>query len=131
MAKSGLRAAGYGTPDGPAFSPALLDAFHQADVWIHGAFALEQGAIFTSTILAAVTVAVIERRFLQAAAWCGVAALLSSLGLMHSYLWTPADTALSLTPAWPWAQAYALMGLVFFAARWVTVADDAAADGHR
>lgn len=124
MAKSGLRAAGFGPPDGPAFSAALLEPFHQADVWIHGAFALEQGAIFTSTVLAAVTVAVIERRFWQAAIWCGIAAALSALGLMHSYRWTPGDTALSLSPAWPWVEAYALMALIFTAARWITVADD-------
>jgi AGZA family xanthine/uracil permease-like MFS transporter len=124
MAKSGLRAAGFGAPGGPVFSDALLAPFHQADVWIHGAFALEQGAIFTATLLAAMTVAVIERRFLQASAWCLAAALLSALGLMHSYRWTPADTALSMVPAWPWAMAYGLMGLVFFAARWLTVADD-------
>lgn len=121
MAKSGLRAAGYGAPDHPEFSDALLESFNHADVWIQGAFALEQGAIFTSTILAAVTVAVIERQFLQAAAWCGIAAVLSTLGLMHSYRWTPSDTALSLSAAWPWVQAYALMALVFLAARWVTV----------
>ncbi|TAN47296.1 MAG: NCS2 family permease [Methylococcaceae bacterium] len=126
MAKSGLRAAGYGAPGGPAFTEALLAPFNQADIWIHGAFALEQGAIFTSTILAAITVAVIERRFIQAAVWSGIAAGLSALGLMHSYRWTPGDTALSLTAAWPWVQAYAAMSLVFLAARWVTVEDDEA-----
>jgi hypothetical protein len=27
----------------------------------------------------------------------------------------------SLTPAWPWAAGYAVMGIVFAAARWVSV----------
>jgi len=130
MAKNGLHAAGLGDLDGPPFSPALLAEFAKADVWMDGAFALEQGAVFTATILAAATVAVIERRFMQAGLWCGVAALLSALGLMHSYRFAASDTVLSLAPAWPWALGYAGMGLVFLAARWLTVAeaDDEAAE---
>jgi AGZA family xanthine/uracil permease-like MFS transporter len=67
---------------------------------------------------------VIERRFVQAGAWCGAAALLSALGLMHSYRFAAGDTVLSLSPAWPWAGGYAAMGLVFLAARWLTVAEE-------
>ncbi len=85
MAKSGLRAAGVGSPGGPPFSPALIDAFQASDTWIHGAFALEQGFIFTSTVLAAATVCIIERRFTHAALWCGAGAGLSAAGLMHAY----------------------------------------------
>lgn len=127
MAKNGLRAAGMGTPEAP-FSPALIDAFARSDTWIHGAFALEQGFIFTSMILAASTVAVIERRFEIAAAWCGVGAVLAVTGLVHGYAFTLGDTVISLAPAWPWATGYAAMALVFAAARWLTVPDDAA--GH-
>jgi AGZA family xanthine/uracil permease-like MFS transporter len=122
MAKSGLRAAGFGAPGGAVFSEALFDAFRGSDVWIHGAFALEQGFIFTSMLLAAATVAVIERRFEIAAAWCGAAALLSAAGLMHAYRFTSGDTAFELRPAWPWVAAWSLMGLTFLAARWITVA---------
>lgn len=50
-----------------AFSDAMLVRFASADVWIDGAFALEQDCIFTAMILAALTVAVIERKFIQAA----------------------------------------------------------------
>jgi len=123
MAKNGLHAAGWGDADGPAFSPALLAEFGKFDVWMDGAFALEQGAVFTATILAAATVAVIERRFMQAGLWCGVAALLSAIGLMHSYRFAPGDTVLSLSPAWAWVWGYVAMGSVFFAARWLTVAE--------
>jgi len=122
MAKAGLRAGGA------VMSPALVPAFQQADVWIDGAFALEQGFIFTAMLLSAATVAVIERRFVQAAMWCLVAAALSLAGLMHSYAWTPADTVLSLTPAWRFAGAYALMAAVFLLAPLLTTPDDAA--GH-
>jgi AGZA family xanthine/uracil permease-like MFS transporter len=119
MAKNGLRAAGLGGSAGP-FSQNLIAEFQKSDTWIHGAFALEQGFLFTAMILAAATVAVIERRFTGAAAWCGLAALLSLSGLMHSYQWTFADTALSLTPAWPFVVGYAVMALVFVTAPWTT-----------
>jgi AGZA family xanthine/uracil permease-like MFS transporter len=121
MAKNGIRAAGMGVPGGPPFSDALIDAFKASDTWIHGAFALEQGFIFTSTVLAAATVCVIERRFTQAALWCGAGAGLSAAGLMHAYRFTPGDTAIALTPAWEWAFGYAIMAAVFAVARFVTV----------
>jgi AGZA family xanthine/uracil permease-like MFS transporter len=121
MAKNGLRAAGVGVPGGPSFSPALIDAFATSDTWIHGAFALEQGFIFASMVLAAATVCVIERRFRQAALWCLVAAVLSAAGLMHSYRWTFGDTAIALGPAWPWAIGYAAMAAVFLLAPALTV----------
>jgi AGZA family xanthine/uracil permease-like MFS transporter len=120
MAKAGLRAAGAGGPGGPAFSPALVDGFHRSDVWIEGAFALEQGFIFTAMILAAVTVHVIERRFERAAAWCALGAALSALGLAYSYRYTTGDTALLLAPAWPWAAGYGALALLFLAARRIT-----------
>ncbi len=120
MAKAGLRAAGMGGPGGPPFSESLLRAFERSDVWIHGAFALEQGFIFTAMILAAATVHVIERRFARAAAWCGAGAALSALGLMHYYRFTTSDTALRLAPAWPWAAGYAFLTALFLVARFIT-----------
>jgi AGZA family xanthine/uracil permease-like MFS transporter len=118
MAKSGVRAADYGSGQMPAFSESMVMRFQQSDIWIHGAFALEQGFIFTAMILAALTVAIIERHFVKAALWSASASILSACGLIHSYRWTVADTALSLTPAWEWALAYALMGLIFLSAKW-------------
>jgi len=123
MAKNGLRAAGLGTPGAP-FSPALVAAFHQSDTWIDGAFALEQGFIFTSMILAAATVAVIERRFRGAAAWCLLGAALAAAGLVHSYRWTAGDTAIALAPAWPWVAGYLLMAGVFALAPWISTPSD-------
>ncbi|MCF7964228.1 MAG: NCS2 family permease [Methylobacter tundripaludum] len=123
MAKNGVRAADYGSGPMPAFSDAMLMRFQQSDIWIHGAFALEQGFIFTAMILSALTVAIIERQFVKAAIWSGAASLLSASGLIHSYRWTASDTALSLTPAWEWSIAYALMGLIFLSAKWICVKD--------
>jgi adenine/guanine/hypoxanthine permease len=39
---------------------------------------------------------------------------------MHSYQWTFADTALSLTPAWPFVVGYGAMAFIFFTAPWTT-----------
>jgi adenine/guanine/hypoxanthine permease len=119
MAKSGLRAAGLGSAARP-FSDALIAQFGKSDVWIHGAFSLEQGFLFTAMLLAAAVVSVIERRWKAASMWCVAAALLSAAGLMHSYRWTVDDTVLKLAPAWPFALGYAVMALVFFMAQWVT-----------
>ena len=108
-----------GGPDHP-FSPALIGEFLKTDTWIHGAFSLEQGFLFTAMLLSAAVVGVIERRFVTAAAWCAVAALLSAAGLMHSYQWTDGDTALKLAPAWPFVIGYSAMAVLFFTARWTT-----------
>jgi AGZA family xanthine/uracil permease-like MFS transporter len=120
MAKNGLRAAGVGAPGGAAFGPDLVAKFAASDTWIEGAFALEQGFIFASMILAAATVAIIERRFARAGTWMLAGGLLSAAGLMHAFRYTAGDTAIHLAPAWPWATGYGAMALLFFAARWIT-----------
>jgi AGZA family xanthine/uracil permease-like MFS transporter len=122
MAKNGLRAAGLGGPARP-FSEAIIGEFQKTDTWIHGAFALEQGFLFTAMLLSAAVVGVIERKWLPAAAWCAAAALLSAAGLMHSYQWTPSDTALKLSPAWPFVIAYTTMSVIFLTAKWTTEED--------
>jgi adenine/guanine/hypoxanthine permease len=130
MAKAGLHAAGVGTPGGRPFSSELLATFERTDIWFDGALRLEQGFILSSMILAAATVAIIERRFLQAGLWAVGAAALSAVGLMHSYRWAPGDTVLSLSPAWPWVTGYLVMALFFVLARWVTVPRPDAPDEH-
>jgi len=122
MMKSSLRAAAeFNLKDGPLFSAKLIEAYKHEDIWMHGAFALEQGFIFSSMILSAATVSVIERDFRKAAFWCGAGVVLSLAGLMHSYQFTQSDTAILLFPAYEWAIGYAIMGAVFFVAPWVTV----------
>ena len=119
MAKNGLKAAGMGTALRP-FSEALIGEFQKSDTWIHGVFSLEQGFLFTSMLLSAATVGIIERKWTAAAAWCGLAAVISATGLMHSYQWTFADTTLKLAPAWPFVVGYSAMALLFFSAQWTT-----------
>jgi AGZA family xanthine/uracil permease-like MFS transporter len=137
MAKYGISAAQALTKSGPLFSEELLKSF-PPNTWPDGGFRLEQGFIFTSIILAAATVAVIERHFIRAALWCWAAAILTLVGLMHSYRFMPTDAVMAFpfqdTPPyldvekvpWPWAGGYALMGLVFLLSQWLTVEDKAA-----
>jgi AGZA family xanthine/uracil permease-like MFS transporter len=114
MTKAGVRAA-EGT-----FGPELGEALTRADVYADGMFALEQGFIFSAMILAGATVVVIEGRFRAAAAWCGVGAVVSALGLMHSWTWTPADTVLDLGPnLGPVAMGYAAAAVIFAVAPFV------------
>lgn len=120
LAKTGLRVAGFGSSDSQRFSSELISSFHRTDTFIEGAFALEQGFIFTSMLLSAATVEVIERRFERASMWCLAGAAASTLGLIHSYGFDRADTVATLVPAWPFAGAYFGMAVVFMLARRVT-----------
>jgi len=122
MTKQGLRAAGAGTPDGPAFAPSLEPMLDRLDIAARGLFSLEQGFLFTAMILAAMTSEIIERRFKRAAAWSIAAALLSWCGLIHAYGWTRTDTVVRL--GWgvgaPWALAYGASAVFLLAVPWLT-----------
>jgi AGZA family xanthine/uracil permease-like MFS transporter len=132
MAKNGLRAAGLGNQDAP-FDAHLVEKFQLGDTWIDGAFALEQGFIFTAMILATATVLIIEKQFTKAGVWLSAAALLSATGLMHGYRWTVGDTALEVFAPWQhperlgWTLGYLAMAAVLFIAPSVTEPDEA---GH-
>ncbi|RMG94058.1 MAG: NCS2 family permease [Deltaproteobacteria bacterium] len=115
LVKTALRIAGLGTEQSP-FGPHLAAAFAASDTWIEGGFALEQGFVFSSMLLAAATVAAIERRFAQGAAWLAALAILSATGLVHGYRYTTADVVLDLSPAWPFVWGYGAMALVFLLA---------------
>jgi adenine/guanine/hypoxanthine permease len=73
-------------------------------------------------ILAAITVYIIDQDFYKAALWSIAAAVLSWVGLMHSYDWTMADTVIKL--GWGagsrWAVGYVLMAILFSYAGWTT-----------
>jgi len=119
MLKVGLRAGGLGTTDRP-MGPSVVEALGRADVAARGAFALEQGFLLTSTIWAALTVEIIERRFTRAAAWALAGAVLSAVGLIHAYRFTPSDTVadVGLGRASEFALGYAMLAGLFLLARW-------------
>ena len=113
MLKTGMRAAGLGSSDHP-FTPAILAILGRADVAAHGAFALEQGFLLTSMVWAAITVEIIERRFLRASVWALTGSALSLIGLLHSYAFAMADTVqdIAFAKAWPYAIGYATLALL-------------------
>ncbi len=63
----------------------LLPGFQAAGFPFEGMIALNQGFILTCMIWAAVTVALIDRKFYSASIWMAIAAVLSSVGIIHAY----------------------------------------------
>ena len=84
---------------------------------VHGMISLERGFIFSSMILAAIGVALIEREFVKASGWSLAAALLSALGIIHAYKVTPGGITshfgIFAAPEFVWA--YLCLALLFFA----------------
>jgi adenine/guanine/hypoxanthine permease len=87
MVETGLRAAAT------SLHQVGIAKFNQEGLAMHGMISLERGFIFTSMILAAIGVALIEQKFARAAAWALAAALLSTLGVIHAYELTPGGIA--------------------------------------
>lgn len=110
MVETALRAAGR------SLFEVGVERFHQEGLAIHGMISLERGFIFTSMILAAIGVALIERRFATAGAWSLAAALLSVLGLIHAYELTEAGIAnrFGWLAAPDFFAAYLLLAAIFF-----------------
>lgn len=91
--------------------------------------------LLLTLMLAATGVALIDRRFTAAAAWCGMATVLTAVGLMHAYqvsddtirelfIWqpTPIDPTIAYSRAWSLTIAYAFMTVLFLAAGRLTTA---------
>lgn len=128
MATQALQVAGYGTVE--QLSEKTVQSFHGLDNWIDGAFALTEGFVISSMILAAMTVAIIERRFRVGAMWCLIAAGLSAVGLIHSYRFSGGQTTMALfVPAWPWAIGYGLVGLLLVVTPWIVEDYEVEAEG--
>ena len=84
---------------------------------ITGLIALERGFIFTSMILAAMTVCLIEKHYRKASIWALVAAMISATGLMHGYTLTNGVITNVYGPShtWPFVLGYSGIALIFFA----------------
>jgi adenine/guanine/hypoxanthine permease len=121
--------------------PSLIELLHHRNLFLEGAFSLEQGFIYTATIWSAMVYYIVERRFRVAAVWSALASILSLVGMMHAWKFANGDTALNiplldwlagepiaggwgnLVPAWPSAVAYAFItGLLLFAQRFAVPA---------
>ncbi len=110
MVESGLKAAGK------SLFEVGLAPFAQT-LAIHGMISLERGFIFTSMILAAVGVFLIERQFLRAAYWSLAAGLFSAVGIIHAYELTPGgvNTQFGLLAAPEFAASYFFLFILFIA----------------
>jgi AGZA family xanthine/uracil permease-like MFS transporter len=110
MVETGLRGAGK------SLHSVGLAPFGQSPA-MHGMISLQQGFIFTSMILAAMAVALIERQFKKAAGWSLAAAVFSAIGLIHAYELTPAGVAarFGFIEAPEFAASYLLLAVLFFA----------------
>lgn len=113
MVETGIRAAGqslYGVGLAP-FARSIA---------IHGMISLERGFIFTSMILAAIGVFLIEEKFFRAAFWALVAALLAALGIIHAYELTSGGVAtrFGLLAAPEFTVSYLFLFVLFLAVGW-------------
>ncbi|MEK6589636.1 MAG: NCS2 family permease [Nitrospinota bacterium] len=84
MVDSGLRAAGT------TLYNAVGNGSFQGIMPIHGVISLSQGFIFTSMILSAISVYVIEHEYWKASLWAFTAAVMSFFGIIHAYTLTNA-----------------------------------------
>lgn len=83
---------------------------------IVGLISLERGFIFTSMILSAMTVCLIEKQYHKAAIWALSAAVISATGLMHGYQIANGAIVNSYGPmhTWPFVLGYLGMAAVFW-----------------
>lgn len=82
---------------------------------IAGLISLERGFIFTSMILSAMTVCLIEKHYRTAAIWALVAAAISATGLMHGYQIANGAIVNAYGPShtWPFVLGYVGIAVVF------------------
>lgn len=108
-------------PYGPDITEhfAALRNFH-AD----GLFALGQGYLFTSMILACIVIYIIDRKFRVAAYWTLSAAVLSAFGVIHDYAIRSGDIAGDVHipfPEWnKWVTGYLIMAVIIWLAGYFT-----------
>ncbi len=108
MLEAGLRAAGT--------NAATLGIDKLAmQLPIAGMISLERGFIFTSMILAAMTVQLVEKHYKSAALWALTAAIVSATGLIHGFEISGGAIINAYGPAktWPFIIGYGGMAVVF------------------
>ncbi|MEM8867819.1 MAG: NCS2 family permease [Verrucomicrobiota bacterium] len=114
VSKQALRATGFGGPDNPFPSTLVADFVERTNFFADGMYALEAGYVYSSIVLAASTVCIIERKLKLAAIWYLVGAALSACGMMHAYVVTPADVISEIRPALKWVLGYSAMALIVY-----------------
>ena len=125
-----LNALSFGSPNNP-IPPHLNEIFaSRADFYSGGVFALGEGYIYTSMVLSAATVFIIDRKFRLAAAWFAIGGILAVTGLAHNYHITDSDIVGQIgwqLGALPFA--YFIMAAMCLVTEYVTVPDDGPVTG--
>jgi len=114
VAKNVLGGAGVGTVANPYNAQLVEDILKARNFYAEGMFALEQGYFLTCLILAAATVCIIDQRFKQAALWFLAGAVLSAIGLVHSFGYITGDVVGVLQPGWKWVVGYVAMAVTMW-----------------
>jgi len=104
----------------PAAGSSLFESYHHfgSELPIDGLIALSQGAFLSSMIWAAACSYLLDQRFLPAALWFALAALLSFFGLIHAFVMTPdgVENRLGFGASLPFAAGYAVAALLLVGA---------------
>jgi len=91
-----------------------------AQLPIQGLIALDRGFIFTSMILAAMTVAIIDKNFKVASVWALVASAVSATGMIHGFKIESGSIVNAYGPAttWPFVIGYFAIAATFLLAHY-------------
>jgi len=102
---------------------AVMPAFSGvgSELALGGLIALGQGGLLTSMLWAAALALAVRRKFGQAAAWMGAAAVLSAFGVIHAYALTPAGVVgrIGWWVAPEFAMAYAAGAMFLLGCAWL------------
>jgi adenine/guanine/hypoxanthine permease len=134
--KASMNAVSSAVDKGPAVTESVMQIAHSSGAFIGGGFALEQGFLYSAMIWSAMVVYIIDRKFHLAAVWSFSGAVLSILGLMHSFKLTGTDSIINLPlirifsgesmnlaalfPAWQFAAGYLFVGCLLLVTPWIT-----------
>jgi adenine/guanine/hypoxanthine permease len=111
------------------FFPAINTSFATTrSFYTDGMFAVSQGYLFTSMVLTAALVHIIDRQFNRAAVWFFIGAALSLIGITNTYTFIAGDVIGELSlplPVWNrWTSGYVLMAMIMLITPYITVSDD-------
>ena len=103
-----LGAVGYGTEANPYSIELFRDVMTKNNLFAEGVFALEQGWLYSSIVLTATMVAIIDKKLPAALGWLFSGAVLSGVGIIHHYKILDSDITTQFGPNWEMVGGYAL-----------------------
>jgi AGZA family xanthine/uracil permease-like MFS transporter len=73
----------------PGYSFQQAAANFSPELFFNGMLCLAQGFMLISIFFSAIVANVIDKKWLAAAVWCGIAAVASAFGIIHGFVFTP------------------------------------------